>query len=378
MGSEMCIRDRFYTEPGQHNPYKMVIKVLIFAKKHKYPLRRSAFTYCGDERPTRIDFAKERYGGPFQTEQVEDVKTFLRILVILLVLGPIYILEVPTSYFIFPSFTLHTGLGPKFESHKCTARWLVLESGTLGYLFSTVIFPVYIWLIYSFLRRCIPRIFSRLFLGGLLLLLSVLIMFVTDLVGHVRFNLDSHSVQNYYTGKEDGGSYCMLHINVSSDQANALRLPWGVHVIPNLLVVISPILITTTAFEFISAQSPHSMKGLLVGMLFAVRGLFQLSSAFLLLPFSLPHYWKTKDPKEVNCGFGYLFMTSGLALIGLVLLVVVAKQYQYRERDDPPFDQMIVEEVFTRKVNQNTYQAYSPEDQNMQFSDSFPIDTCLQ
>ena len=354
----------FYAEPGQHNPYKMVIKVLIFAKKHKYPLRRSAFTYCGGERPTRIDFAKKRYGGPFQTEQVEDVKTFLRILAVLLALGPIYILEVPTSNFIFPSFTLHTGLGPVF--HNCTARWLVLESGTLGQLFTVITFPIYIWLIYSFLRRCIPRIFNRLFLGGLLLFFSVLIMFVTDLVGHLRFNQDSHIVQDHH-GKKENRTYCMFKIDVTSDHDTALRLPWGVHVIPNLLVGISPILITTTAFEFISAQSPHSMKGLLVGMFFAIKGLFQLSSAFLLLPFSLPSHWEAiNDPTKINCGFSYFFIVGGLALIGLVLFFVVAKRYQYRERDDPPFDQTVVEEIFAKNVSQNTYQVYSPEDQNIE------------
>lgn len=76
----------FYSEPGQNNPYKMVFQVLNFVRKHKYPLQRSAFTYCDDEEPSRIDFAKERYGRPFSTEQVEDVKTLFRILALLLML----------------------------------------------------------------------------------------------------------------------------------------------------------------------------------------------------------------------------------------------------------------------------------------------------
>ena len=67
----------------------MVASVLHYARKHKYPLQRSAFTYCDDERPSRIDFAKERYGGPFTTEQVEDVKTLLRIFLVLIALGPV-------------------------------------------------------------------------------------------------------------------------------------------------------------------------------------------------------------------------------------------------------------------------------------------------
>ena len=46
-----CKRQWFNTEPGHHNPYRNVLKVLNFARKHKYPLQRSAFTYCDDERP---------------------------------------------------------------------------------------------------------------------------------------------------------------------------------------------------------------------------------------------------------------------------------------------------------------------------------------
>ena len=55
------------------NPYKLVYGVIQFAIKHKHPIKRRAFTYCNDERPSRIDYGKQSYGGPFTTEQVEDV-----------------------------------------------------------------------------------------------------------------------------------------------------------------------------------------------------------------------------------------------------------------------------------------------------------------
>ena len=367
-------RHWFYIEPGQNNPYKMVLKVLVFAKKHKYPRLRSAFTFNDVERPTRIDFAKGRFGGPFKTEEVEDVKTFLRILAVLLALGPIFILEVPTSYFIFPSFTLHTGLGPAFKDYHCTARWLILESGTLAYATTVIVFPVYTWVVYSLLRRCTPRIFTRVLLGGILLFLTVLFMLLIDLIGHLRINGNDLGVGGY--NSDETLSYCMFKINVTAsvNGTAALDLPWGVHVIPNLLIGLSPMLITTSAFEFISAQSPHSMKGLLVGLLFAIKGLFQLSSAFLLLPFSIPHHWDTKGPHSLNCGFGYFVIIIVLAFIGLVIFLAVVKWYQYRERDDPPFDQMAVEDVFIRKVNQNTYQDYSPEN-NVEFANSILDDS---
>ncbi len=73
----------FHIEPAGINPYKLVYRVVKFAYQHKVPLRRSAFTYCEDELPSRMDLGKRKYGGPFTTKQVEDVKAFLGILKVL-------------------------------------------------------------------------------------------------------------------------------------------------------------------------------------------------------------------------------------------------------------------------------------------------------
>ena len=66
----------FLEDTGSKNPYILVYKVIQFAKKHRHPVRRSAFTYCEDELPSRLDFGKEKYGGPFTTEEVENVNAF--------------------------------------------------------------------------------------------------------------------------------------------------------------------------------------------------------------------------------------------------------------------------------------------------------------
>ena len=61
-------------------------KVLKYSWKHKVPEHRSAFTYWEEDIPRRIDLGKNKYGGPFTNEEVEDTKTFLRILPLLLCL----------------------------------------------------------------------------------------------------------------------------------------------------------------------------------------------------------------------------------------------------------------------------------------------------
>ena len=70
----------FLIEPGRVNPYKLVSRVTKFASQHEIPVHRSAFTYCEDELPSGLDLGKNKYGGPFTTEEVEDVKAFYGIL----------------------------------------------------------------------------------------------------------------------------------------------------------------------------------------------------------------------------------------------------------------------------------------------------------
>uniref|UniRef100_A0A1X7U9L4 Uncharacterized protein n=1 Tax=Amphimedon queenslandica TaxID=400682 RepID=A0A1X7U9L4_AMPQE len=62
------------------NQVKLIVRVLCYARKHKYPENRSALTYWEEEAPSRLDLGKDKYGGSFTEEEVEDVKTFFRML----------------------------------------------------------------------------------------------------------------------------------------------------------------------------------------------------------------------------------------------------------------------------------------------------------
>ena len=342
-----CWKRRWFsTELTQQNPCKMIVKILNFARKYKYPFRRSAFTFSDDEKPSRLDFAKEKFGGPFTTEQVEDTKTFFKVLTVLLALGPIFTMEVPSSYIGFTLFGLHTGNvhyiqnGPTKGLTNCTS-WVLLHSGSFKYVAGTLLFPIYMWVIFSCLRRRIPRIFSRLLAGIIIYMLGNLCLVITDLIGHINFKQSSND-----------SSLCMFDYN--RHYSPTLQMHWTAMLAPSILLGVGPLIVVTTALEFISAQSPHFMKGLIVGLLFAIIGLFQLISAVALIPFSVEGIWSSiamrRNPPITNCGFGYLLFTFMAALIGLVLFAVVAKKYTYRERDDKPYDQSQVEEIFSRNL----------------------------
>jgi len=65
------------------NPVLLIYHVLRYAATKKKPAERSAFSYDDRSEPSRIDLAKKTHCGIFNDEQVEDVKTFLRILVVI-------------------------------------------------------------------------------------------------------------------------------------------------------------------------------------------------------------------------------------------------------------------------------------------------------
>ncbi len=81
--SDFCLsKNWLIIEPKSPNSLKTIYQVLKFAAKHKAPLNRSALTYWEEDIPSRMDLGKSRYGGPFTTEQVEDVKTMFRIFLV--------------------------------------------------------------------------------------------------------------------------------------------------------------------------------------------------------------------------------------------------------------------------------------------------------
>ena len=340
----VCLRQcRFNVNTQGRNPYKVLYKVLVYARKHRYPLQRSAFTYCDDEVPSRLDFAKQRYGGPFTTEQVEDVKTFFKILLVLLAIGPLFVLETPASLFVTNVFAIHVeDASPFYTNYSCSPRFILLEKGIITSLGSLVLLPLFMWIVFFLLQQRLFSIFSRLCFAALIYLLGVASMFCIDLAGHIVS--DGNSPNSI--------SMCMFIIHHRNSELAVLNLPWAVLLIPCLLLALGPPLTVAAIFEFISAQSPSAMKGLLVGVFVGVRAFFQLVGGFALIPFALRSLWDSERMKEhppvTNCGFGYLLFTCVVALIGLILLSVVARRYKYRERDDRPYDQRFAVDVYDR------------------------------
>ena len=336
-----CKRRWFNCENIVGNPYRNVYRVLKFTAKHGKPLgHRSALTYSDDVRPSRIDFAKQKYGGIFATEVVEDVKTFLRILLMLLAITPMFYFEVSTSY-LFPLYGLHLGKNVSVST-ECTYEWMLFESGTLSPIISVIAIPLYIILVYPHIKRWVPRIIYRMGIGMVLKVAAVITMFIIQVVAN---STASHEYKCLFLAeyREDGYNYF----------TQTLEFPTQALIIINILNGVASPLISITVLEFISAQSPHTMKGLLLGVFYAFRGLFITLGCVAAFPFVQKKLWE--DQQGIfDCGFYYYLSNSVLGVIGLVVFLMAARRYRNRERDDPPYTHQYAEDYYSRYASRPT------------------------
>ena len=94
-------------------------------------------------------------------------------------------------------------------------------------------------------------------------------------------------------------------------------------IIQQILIAMAYVFIYGGVFEFICAQSPHSMKGFLIGIFFAIKGLFQLIGVLgILLPFSF--WWHSPF-----VGLVYFLVNIVISVAGVVVFIIAAKRYQY-------------------------------------------------
>ena len=74
------------------------------------------------------------------------------------------------------------------------------------------------------------------------------------------------------------------------------------------------------------------MKGLLIGLVYAIKGLFQLIAALVTIPFYVPWNGKSTFP---SCGFYFYLMGLVVGVPSLLVYVWVARKYKNRVRDEP-------------------------------------------
>ena len=260
------------------NPIKLIVRVLCYARKHKYPENRSALTYWEEEAPSRLDLGKDKYGGPFTEEEVEDVKTVFRIL-------PLFIgfvaLNLSNDYYlsVTDNFkTCYIVTGSQFNS--C----------------SVILMLVYLFFIRVCFYKYIPSMLTRMSVG-------IFLAFIVTVVSKVII---------FYIER--------LHPDIN----NFGKLLF----IPQTIQGLTFILLYPVSLEFTVAQSPVHMRGVMVGLWYAISwGFGHLINIIIKFPFNC-------ESQYICTSFYYYITKSVLVLIILIVFVILAKRYKYRVREN--------------------------------------------
>ena len=330
----------FFLEPVGANPYKLVYRVVKFAYQHKVPLRRSAFTYCDEESPTRLDVGKHKFGGPFTTKQVEDVKAFWGILKVLITIGPAFLLQTVMQS-LLPEFAKHSNTFHNSTSHnevhlEGVARHILISNGLLSPLLVVICIPLYLCWIRQHITYYIPGMLKRIQIALVVMVLSLICTFVMDVVVHVNNTEYAHCMfeafieRNRHVIKTNFPSSPPLYQNVYFFTTQ------------HVLSALTDILFDIAVLEFICSQSPYSMKGLLLGIFFSVRSLFQAIAVAFIYPFGT--VWKIES---LSCGSGFYAMCIVIGLLEFVIFSCVSKRYKYRNVNEPSNEYRYAEEYYS-------------------------------
>ena len=95
---ETCTSTLYDAEHKNTNPVQLVCGVIYNSRQWcQPPPFRSAFRY-GEDPPSGLDYARQHHGGKYTDEEVEDVRTFGRIMVFILSLSGYMIIYSAVSF----------------------------------------------------------------------------------------------------------------------------------------------------------------------------------------------------------------------------------------------------------------------------------------
>ena len=323
-----CFKHHLFIEPAQHNnPIKLIWGVIRYAITQKKPVRRSAFTY-GEFPPSRLDLGKERYGGPFTTVQVEDVKSFLYIFSI--VVGTFGYGFLDTKNKISDQYlTFIQRNGP----NSFIENLLLIYPLAVPYLFIVFAVPFYQFIIVPFFSQYILSMLKRIWIG-----------LVALLVQSVMTSLISYFMTKDIRNASIIDDMCLTFTNnvtfENGLQPDILTLPFYIMALPQFLSGISIFFVQFTSIEFILAQGPRTMKGLLIGIWFMHFSIYYLT-------LSLSSSW-------LGCHWEYYAVKSSVVLISVIVYTIAAYRYKYRQCNElsDVNERLIIAEYTERQLEQ--------------------------
>ena len=322
--SVMLFNHWLVKEPITQNPFKLIYSIVRYALQHKHPRFRSAFTYCEDELPSRIDFGKSKYGGPFTTEQVEDVKTFFRMLVV----GSFVciLLGIVVSLFMLKEEISSLLINRHSIDKRCYSEELTQQIFNYSWV---VIIPLYEFILYPLFSRCLAEFSyrSKFTLGVVLHTVTILAFMLIMIIAR-------HNSLEHYDHTSSHKNVTLECILYEGNDALTLNLDSRWMVVPNFLYSISVAVLGISSIEFGISQAPYSMRGLIMGTAYGMIALAAALTVAVSVPFMKRFDSIVWGTGIISCEFWYTLMLLIIETIVGVTLIAAMKWYKKRKRED--------------------------------------------
>ena len=303
-----------------NNPLPQIRKVVLYTIRNRHQLQRLPSSEEGEDQGalSRFNIAKTIYAGPFTSEQVEDVKTFFRIIGIISTFM-IACSGIAVIYTARTQLVLHLRNWP---INSCYERLNILW---LHINFILAVVLVYKIIIQPLLHDYIPKI-NLSITNKFIIAVILLILSIAALLG-----IESASY-HYQMEKNDTVIKCFF---VDSDVKHTYHVDISIYwiIIPGALDGFSLFIFLLSGIEFICAQAPFNMKGIIFGLAYTLYGLGSLIQSVLSIPFltkKLPA-WKRAP---LTCGLWFFIIHIVIVTTSFIAVLILIKRYKQRKRSN--------------------------------------------
>ena len=347
-------------EPVGVNPVKQIIDVLKYAYHHKYPVRRSALSYYQNTYPSRIDFGKIQYGGPFTNEQVEDTKTILRLLVLFASLFGFHLSS--------DGFSTANHILRKTCPSSLILLYFISNPSFISNFVTLFGIPLFHLLRKFSLTKYFPNMMKRMWIGVLFLFLHELVsLIISNQIKYFTLcefydeerkraskasaTVCYYSLIQFANNTEWNTTDCVVYCSIFTSDNTLMWL-----LVPQILHGFGYVLLFLTALEFLCAQAPFRLKGFMVGIWYSMLPIKYFGT---IIDTAIIHYHLMEST-------WIIYQSIKISIIGLSLIIfgISCQLYHYRERDEVVNVQGMIEEIYERELLQQQNEEDSSDDEN--------------
>ena len=246
-----------------------------------------------------MDYGKEKFGGPFTEEEVEDVKTVLRLIPLVICISVFKVMGRTVHFFILRK---------------------ELDIEMIAWLFPVILIPLYRLILRRFIYRYTPSMLKSLGIGFFVYLLG-------------KFLLDGFRIKAIVSDDSQKYLSCRNYTLVYLDDYFAWYWSLG----PYLIYGFGRTIVTVLPNVIIIAQSPDKMKGLVFGISFS----FDVISNYFF-----------EQMYRIVSTLCHDILITVLVVVLFAIYIIFSKFYTLRERNREINIQAIVEEHYERYMDQ--------------------------